>query len=209
MIGTWSLTRVPAGSPLDPSPDRARSLLRHELVHPAYHDQDLVRQILDWLGRRVDSTLNVASGAHPLSTVAAFTVFAILLVVLVWVLSRFRRNARTAARSQVVLTQEVVTAAELRRRAEGALAQGRPADAVIDGFRALTVRQIERGRLDDLPGATAREVATGLGVTFPAYGGEVRRSADLFDLVLYGDRPASDDQARAVFGLDDELARTR
>ena len=35
------------------------------------------------------------------------------------------------------------------------------------------------------------------------------RSADLFDATLYGDRPATRDDASAVLGLDDTLAGAR
>ena len=85
-----------------------------------------------------------------------------------------------------------VTAAELRARADAALAEGRHGDAVVDGFRALAVRQVERGRLDDAPGATAHEVAAALGAAYPAAARpRSTRSAALFERVLYGDRPAT------------------
>ncbi len=35
------------------------------------------------------------------------------------------------------------------------------------------------------------------------------RSADLFDATMYGDHPASRDDAAAVLGLDDTLAGAR
>jgi len=96
-----------------------------------------------------------------------------------------------------------------RARAEAALAEGRARDAVVDGFRALTVRQVERGRLDDAPGTTAHEVAGVLGATYPDQRQRVAGSARLFDVVLYGDRPATGEQARDVLALDDELAGLR
>ena len=90
-----------------------------------------------------------------------------------------------------MLTEEVVTAAELRARAERALAEGRFADALVDAFRAVAVRQVERGRIDDLPGATAHEVAGALAEAFPEQRADLDRCAALFDLVLYGGRPAA------------------
>ncbi|MCW2754154.1 MAG: integral rane protein [Marmoricola sp.] len=207
MTSYCSLALVPLHAPLDPSPDRARSLLRTELLHPPYHQQNLIDAFMRWLNDRLSSTLQAASNAPPLGALASIVVFAILVVLVVWLLSRFRRTPRVAGEGGAVLTNEVVTAAQLRARAEAALAGGHHAEALVDGFRALTVRQIERGRLDDLPGATAHEVAAGLGSTFPQQGPRVRASADLFDLVLYGDRPAGPDQAAGVLALDDELAR--
>lgn len=194
------------GSPLDPSPERARSLLRHELLRPEYNDGDPIQRFMDWLQRQLTQGLDAASSAPPLPSIAAILVFLGLLVLLGWLVTRARRNAPTAKADRSVLTDERLTAAELRARAEVALAGGRPEDAVVDGFRALTTRQIERGRLDDLPGATAHEVAASLASTFPHQRPRVDDSADLFDLVLYGDRAATRDQAARMLALDDELA---
>ena len=80
---------------------------------------------------------------------------------------------------------------------------------MVDAYRALAVRQVERGRLDDTPGATAHEVARALAAEYPHQRPRVDASAALFDAVLYGDRPASRDQAAGVLALDDELATVR
>ena len=192
--------------PLDPSPDEARQLLERELVHPEYHRHNVFNQLLDWLDRFVNSTVDAASHTPPLSTFAAMVAFLLLVLALAWLLSRARRTARSSRDRSVVSADEVVTAAELRRRAERALAEGRHEDAVVDGFRALAVRQVERGRLDDLPGATAHEVALALGAAHPQSRGTVDRTATLFDAVRYGDRPASREQAAGVLELDDALA---
>jgi hypothetical protein len=198
-----------ADPPLDPPPDEARSWLRDELLHPEYHQQNLVQQLLDWLQRRVGAGLDAAQDAPPLSTLAAMVVLVLLVLGLGWLLSRVRLTARTRDEQRAVLTDEVVTAAELRSRAETALADGRHEDAVVDGFRALAVRQVERGRLDDAPGATAHEVAASLAASYPEQRPRVTGCALLFEAVLYGDRPASRDQAAGLLALDDELAALR
>lgn len=198
-----------ADPPLDPSADEARSWLRRELLHPEYHQQNLIQQVLTWLERQINRGLAAADQAPPLSTFAAMVVVVLLAVGLGWLVSRARRTARTREDARAVLTDEKVTAAELRARAEASLTAGRHADALVDGFRALTVRQVERGRLDDSPGATAHEVATALGTTYPHQRPRVDDSAMLFDSVLYGDRPATRDQATGVLELDDELAGQR
>ena len=203
------LHRVLADPPLDPSTSEGRSLLRRELLHPEYHQRNLVEQLVDWLSRQIDRGLTAASQAPPLSTFAAMLVLLLLVTGLGWLLSRARRTARAAEVERAVLTDEQVTAAELRSRAERALAEGRHADAVVEGFRAITVRQVERGRLDDAPGATAHEVAGSLGSTYPHQRTRVDGSAQLFEAVLYGDRPATRDQASGVLALDDELAAQR
>ncbi|WP_243058893.1 DUF4129 domain-containing protein [Nocardioides sp. SR21] len=192
--------------PLDPSGDEARSLFERELVRPEYHERDVFQQLLDWLGRLVDDTVNAASNAPPLSTFAAMVAFLALATALGLLLSRARRTARVAKARRAVITDDSVSARELRARAERALAEGRNADAVVDGFRALAVRQVERGLLDDLPGATAHEVAHAVGAAHPGQRQRVDGTAALFDSVLYGDRPATAAQAASVLELDDALA---
>jgi hypothetical protein len=200
------LLGLAADPPLDPSPDDAGSLLRRELVRPEYHERNLVEQFLSWVDRFVNNSIDAASRTPPLSTFAAMLAFLLLAIGLVWLLSRARRTARAARTHAAVLPDHTLTAAELRARAERALAEGRNEDAVVDGFRAIAVRQVERGRLDDLPGATVHEVAAALGSAHPGHRQQVDDSAALFDAVLYGERPATGGQAAGVLGLDDALA---
>jgi hypothetical protein len=191
--------------PLDPSGSEARAKLRDELLHPEYHQQNLLQQIFDWVEREVNKGLDRASQASPLSTLAIMVIFSALVVVLTLLASRARRTARDRDEKRAVLTEEIVTAAELRARAEAALEAGRFEEAVVEGYRALAVRQVERGRLTDTPGATAHEVASILAAQYPALGDRVGSSAQLFDEVLYGERPATRHQAESVLSLDDDL----
>lgn len=195
-----------ADPPLDPSADEARSWLRRELLNPEYHQQNVIQEFLTWLERQVGRGLNAAQDAPSLSAFAAMVVAVLLVLALAWLLSRARRTARGRQDERAVLTEEKVSAAELRSRAEAALAAGRHEEAVVQAFRALTVRQVERGRLEESPGATAREVAGWLAATYPHQRPRVEASAALFDSVRYGDRPATRTQAVDVLALDDELA---
>jgi len=194
--------------PLVPSPDDARSQLRRELVRPEYHDQQLLERFVTWVDRWLGRTVDAASGAPPLSAAAAILVAVLLLVGLGLLVSRLRPAPRVAA-AGAVLTDEVVSAAVLRARARAALAEERYEDAVVEGFRALSVGQVERGRLDDRPGTTAHEVATALAADHPRLGERVGGAATLFDLVRYGEREATREQALGVLALDDELAGVR
>jgi hypothetical protein len=195
--------------PLDPSGSEARSQLRRELLHPEYHQQNVVQQLLDWLLRKVGSGLDHASQAPPLSTLMAMVVFVGLALSLGWLVSRARGTARDGEETHALLTQEVVSADELRSRAETALDAGRFEEAVVEGFRAVAVRQVERGRLSDAPGATAHEVAEALAQEYVALADRVHLGARLFDEVLYGERPATREQAASVLALDDDLVVRR
>ncbi len=195
--------------PLDPTPDEARSALRRELLKPEYYDDNLVERLITWLRRQLDKGVEAAVDLPPLQTFAAMVLVVLLVGALVWLVRRARGSARAPRDKQAVLTDEAVTAAELRARAEAALADGRHEDALVDGFRALAARQVERGRLDDTPGATAHEVAGVLAREYPDRGSRVDTAAALFDSVLYGDRPATREQALDVLTLDDDLAVLR
>lgn len=199
----------PAEPPLDPSPEQARSLLRGELVRGEYHEQDLLQRLVTWVERQVGRGLEAASQAPPLSTFLAMLVGLLLVLALVWLGSRARRSGPVARVPGPVLPTEPVSAHRWRALAEEALAQGRYEEALVDGFRALVVRQVERGRLDDQPGATAHEVAEALGTAYPSQRPRLEEAARLFDLVRYGDRPAGPDQAAAVLTLDAELEGLR
>lgn len=195
--------------PLDPTPDEARSALRRELLRPEYYQDNLFDRIMDWLGRRLSDAGELAVDVPPLQAFAAMLIAVALIGALGWLLTRVRRQRRTASRSRAVLTDERISAAELRARAEAALTEGRHADALVDGFRAIAVRQIERGRLEETPGATAHEVARDLAVEYPDHRQPIENRATLFDAVLYGDRPASRDQAVGMLALDDTLTTAR
>ncbi|CUR56933.1 Integral membrane protein [metagenome] len=196
--------------PLTPSPDDARSSLRRELLKPEYNDQNLVQRLLDGIQRLLDRAVDAASSASLVQTLVAMVALVAIVGAAVWLVTRARTGARHRPGAEPVLPpDEHATGAELRARAESALEQGRHAQALVDGFRALTLHQIEGGRLVDAPGATAREVARSLATTYPAQGERVSVTAGRFDSVLYGDRPATADQARDVLVLDDELRGRR
>ncbi|XBB65240.1 DUF4129 domain-containing protein [Nocardioides sp. WV_118_6] len=207
---TWpALALTLAGSrldpPLDPSGDEARGALRRELARPEYHDTDLLERLDRWLGRLIDNTVGAASGSSPVMAVIATLVVLALAGAVLFLVSRARATARGTAAARPALGGEVISADELRARAEAALAAGDPSAALVDAFRAVAVRQVERGRIEDLPQATAHELAGALGTVFPERRGAVLRGADLFDEVLYGERPASTDQARDLLALDEAL----
>ncbi|WP_137295443.1 DUF4129 domain-containing protein [Nocardioides dongxiaopingii] len=209
---TWStaLADRAGDPPLDPSADEARRLLQTELAKPDYYDDDLLQRLLDWIDRRISGAIDGASSVPPLTWFAITVLVVGLVGGVALLLSRARTTARRRPdRAGGVLTDEVATATELRARAERALAEGRHAEAVVDGFRALARRQVERGRLDDSPGITAREVAAALALAFPDRRDRTAAGADLFDAVRYGERPATREQAVAVLDLDRELAGTR
>jgi hypothetical protein len=195
--------------PLHPSGSEGRRLLREELLHAEYHRQNLFQRVLDWLSRRLDGGVGAASGSSWVTTLVTMTLVALLVVGLVWVVSRLRGDQRRRAATDALLPDHHESAAELRRRAEAALREGRHDAALVDAFRAVAARQVERGRIDDQPGATVHEVAARLAASYPAHGPTVGRTADLFDATMYGHHAATHEDAAGAIALDDALAGAR
>lgn len=195
--------------PLDPLPEQARESLRRELLRSDYHSDDLMARLIDGLRRFFLDVFGAASQAPPLSAFLAMLVGLFLLLGLGWLMSRTRRARRVSVAAGAVLPDDSITAAQWRTRAEQALAEGRHSDALVDGFRALALSQVERGRLEESPGMTAHEVASALQSAYPHRGHQVSESARLFDLVLYGARDATHEQATLVLDLDDDLVGRR
>ena len=161
---------------------------------------------------RSTAPIDAASKAPPLSTFAAMVAF-LLLGARRWpgccpapavpprVAARPERGPRPTRRSP---------RAELRARAERALAEGRNAEAVVDGFRALDrapgrARPARRPARRHRPRGRRRPRRR----RTPTSAQRVDGSAALFDAVRYGDRPATRDQAADVLALDDALAGRR
>lgn len=191
--------------PLDPSGDEARRQLRRELADPRYYDANLLDRISAWLDRLIARSIDGASASPPLAVTVAVGVGVLLALGLILLVSRARRTVRGARSAAPALPDEVITAAELRARAEAALGAGDHSAALVDAFRAVAVRQVERGRIEDVPQATAHELARALAAEFPAHARAVRHGADLFDVTLYGDRVATREQAAELLRLDDVL----
>jgi Domain of unknown function (DUF4129) len=207
-----------AGS-IRPDPASARSWLERELSRPEY-SQSLVERLLGWLGDRWDALQAAALGASPLSTGAAVLLLVVLAVLVVLVAGRVRRAPPGLPAAAPALGGGSVTAQEHRRGAEAAMAAGDHDRAVVEAFRTIAARAVERGLLDERPGRTARELAADLGPVLPGHADELGRASGLFDLVYYGHRSAvagerattrlgGRSEAQSLLDLDDALRETR
>ena len=196
---------------LEPSPGQARDWLREELARPAYHHQaPLLQRIMDWLQEQWNRLFEQSQGGAAVwSPVVTALVAAVVIALLAFVLPRVRRERRLPGRGAAVLTDPRTTAAMYRARVAAALAEGRFDDALADAYRALTREAVDRTLLDDSPGSTAHEVALALSPRFPHEGDALRRAADLFDAVRYGERHLGRADAEQFVALDARLTRTR
>jgi hypothetical protein len=203
------------GTSIRPDPGPARSWVERELGRSPYR-QSLVQRFLSWLGDQWQQLQASALGASPLSTAAAALVLVVLVVLLVLVVSRVRREPLRASGRHPVLGQGPVSAQEHRAAADLALVAGDLGSAVVEGFRAVAARALERGVLEERPGRTAHELAAELAPVFPGFAAELVDCSALFDRVFYGEwsEPGpvvgvTAQDARRVLDLDDGLRAAR
>jgi hypothetical protein len=185
----------------DPDPDTARRLLEEELRDPAYPRDGLLERLGQWLTDLWLRLSLAASDASPLVSAAAVAVVVSLLVLAGLAVSRVRRDTAP------VRSRPGPSAAAHRQAALDAGLAGRHEDALVEGFRAIAARSVERGLLDATPGLTAHEIVVALTPLFPAHREGLSLAGARFDAVFYGDRPARPSDARHVLELDDQLAR--
>ncbi len=194
--------------PLDPTSEQARSWLERELSQGKYHaSPSLFQRFLDWL----DSLFRRAGSGPGLPSWLVPVVVLVVVAVIALILWRVLRREPAAADDGwgAVLEDETLSAAEVRERARGHAAAGRPEAAVLDAYRAIVLSATERTLLDDLPGRTAREAAVALGPVFPGERDALLEAGRLFDDVRYGGGRATADDARRVLALDERLQATR
>lgn len=196
--------------PLDPSSGQARRWLADELSKGEYETQEnpvrrAVRAAIEWFQGLFDG----AAGDTISAWWAAVIVLAIAVVIglAVWAMVRLqpgRRAGETTPRG--VFDEAGITAAQYRQRALAAHAAGDFSAAVLDAYRAVVAGAVERFILDDVPGATARELAVALGAPFPDDAHALRDAALAFGAVRYGDGHPDAGTADAVLALEQRLA---
>jgi hypothetical protein len=203
---------VLTGPPLDPDRDQARRLLEEELTRGDYQLQE------SWVSRAWSWFTDLFSGFSGVGPLPGWVTWVLLVLVLVAVLAvlafatRDRwRTGRLARRGApgAVLEGPARAAAEHRQEATAALAAGDHDRALLEAYRATAAGAVERTLLDDRPGRTANELATGLAPVFPDIRQELLAAADAFDAVRYGDHRATPEQARHVVDLDARVHAAR
>lgn len=195
-------------APVEPAPDDARDLLIQELsgadyraASPTLFDR-IVRQLLDWLEQ-------LGSGGDPggwvLPAIALLVVVG-LLVAAVLLFGRPRRGARTRIRGQVFGEGDARDAAQLRRSAARAAADGDWSIAIIERFRALARALEQRTVVAVTPGSTAQGIARNASAVFTELAPLLADAADRFDRVRYLGDDGDEAGYLAVAAADDAVS---
>jgi hypothetical protein len=196
---------------LDPSTDQARQWLSEELARGEYQDtRSLFQRLMDWLVERLaDLQSTQGTGGASLPPVVITVVVVLIVIGVGLLLTRIRVEGRAVDQRATLLGDSVLTAEQLRREAERALAEGRFGDALTAWTRAIARDAESRTLLPDARSMTAHEVGAALEVAFPGQVPDIRRTVDRFDAVAYGGQPASRDDALSARSTDAALHAAR
>jgi Domain of unknown function (DUF4129) len=188
---------------LSPDPDTAKEWLRQELSRPDYQES-LAERFTHWFDNLMGSIFSAGTGG--LNPVVALVLLAVLAGGVALALSRLRANPTSGAHDAAVFSEARQSSEEHRRRAHAALELAQWAEAVVESVRALAAGLLERGLMPEQSGVTIHEISQRATTLFPAHQTRLEAMALLFDETRYGDRPAEEQQARAVVELERELA---
>lgn len=199
-----------AEPPLDPSSGEGRRWLADELARPEYSTQEnpvrrAIRAVIEWFLGLFDSEAGetISWWWYALVIIA----FAVILALIAWAVFRIQPGRRSRVTEQDGVFDEAgISAAEYLARARAAAAEGDFSRAVLDAYRSISADAIERFILDDLPGATAREIAHSLAPVFPDERDTLREAATAFGAVRYGDVRADRASAERLLALQGRIA---
>jgi hypothetical protein len=192
-------------STIDIDRDAAHDAAQHELNKPIYPRGSLTDLLTQWLDDLLYKIL--AGGASVPGGWFTITVLLILVAIAVFVAFRLaRRSMRTNRGYQSTLFgSHDMTSAEHRAIAERFAAGREWASAIKHRLRAIARHLEETAVLNPVPGRTATELARDAGQVIPGVAGEMRRAAEIFNGVTYGERPGTEPDYRTIAATDARL----
>ncbi|MDC4232671.1 DUF4129 domain-containing protein [Actinomyces sp. B33] len=196
---------TPAGAPLTPDDDQARSWLSDELARPEYSEElspltRAIRRVLQYLA----DVLSGSGDWRPPLEVVVLALLAIALVVIVVIVVRNPIRARRRA-AGAVFDAETTGIVEALGALDSAREGARWDEAFVWSYRVLVLRLADAGLVHDGPGLTAHEASAHAGARLPGLAAPLTREADAFDAIRYGDAGASPADVDRLSRLSDEV----
>lgn len=197
--------------PVDPDAGEARRRIIEELAKPEYEAARptwfdyLSAAVRDWF-----ESLRLG-GDGPLQWVVIVVIAVVVLAALVTAFLVFGlpRLNRRAASGSLFGEDDARTAEQMRRAAADAASRSDWPVAIEETYRALARGLAERTILTTTPGTTALAFATRASTAFPAFAGDLRSAAAVFDEVRYLGGAGSAESYRAVAALESALRSER
>lgn len=205
---TSLLAWVLAAPPLDR--DGAGDAARRELSKRIYRrpQQSWLVRVLEWIFTRLGRALAKASSVTPGGLPGLLLLVAIVVALIVVLRLRLGPVRRTD-----LLTDDRSapprSADDYRGEAAAFAATGDWRQALRARFRAL-IRELEqRGILDQRAGRTAGEIVAEASIAVPAIAAPMRRAADVFNEVWYGNRQATPAAYERMVEVDESVRSGR
>ncbi|WP_099245297.1 DUF4129 domain-containing protein [Mycobacterium sp. shizuoka-1] len=192
---------------IDIDRETAHEAAQRELAKPMYPKASLTDRFSEWLQELLYRVI-LKGSSIPGGWLTIAVLALVVLVAFIVAVRIARRTMRTnrGADSGLFGTHEL-SAAEHRATAQGYAAAGNWAAAIRHRLRAVGRQLEEIGVLNPVPGRTANELARDAGELLPAFDGELRRAASVFNDVTYGEQPGTEPHYRMVAELDEALRR--
>jgi hypothetical protein len=190
---------------IDIDRDAAHEAAQHELAKPIYPKASLIDRLKEWIEEVL--TKLISEGASVPGGWFTVSVLLILLAIAVVVAVRIARRTMRTNRGggYALFGDHELSAAEHRATAEQYAAEGNWSAAIRHRLRAVARQLEESSVLDPVPGRTATELARDAGRALPNLATELRRAAEAFNDVTYGERPGTESAYRMIADLDDHL----
>lgn len=178
-----------------------------ELADPVYGEAEpsLFDRIIAALQDLAERILAGAAEGMPGGWWTLAPLLAVLALGAVALVVRARPSRKGTAAGSLFGGTAVLTAADHRSRADEAAARGDHTGAVRERLRAIALDLEERAVIAPRAGRTATELAADAGALLPAQADALTRAAAVFNDAVYGDRPASEADARTLAELDTAL----
>lgn len=190
---------------IDIDRDAAHDAAQRELSKPIYPRGSLTDQLMAWIEDLIYKI--TAEGASVPGGWLTIMVLLVLVGAAVFVAVRVARGAMRTnrGRQSLLYGSQEMSSAEHRATAEHFAARGDWASAIRHRLRAVARHLEETAVVTPVPGRTATELARDAGLALPGLASELRRAAESFNDVTYGERPGTEPAYRAVADLDDHL----
>lgn len=191
------------------SPERAREAAEAVLARPEYAEarpnllERAWQTVVDWL-------VELLSGLDGLPGVewVGLAVLAAGAAAAGWLASiALRRVRRSAGSGEVPVALEGRDAAAWRAEAAAHETAGAWRKALRCHYRALLAELVAAGRVDEVPGRTAREYLAQAAAGDPALRAPLGAATDAFEAAWYGHAPADREQAARMAAHADEVRR--